>query len=374
MSTPVSTNARPGNGSLELELRGAVGDCRIDAAFAAPAGETTAVFGPSGSGKTTVLRAVAGLIRLQGQLRVGGALWQHDSRGIFLPPHRRRVGFAFQEPALFEHLPVEGNLRYAERRSGATGKKRTLSFPEVVERLGLAGHLERMPRGLSGGERQRVSLARALLSDPAALLLDEPLSGLHRSARDEILPWLRSLAERSGMVVLYVSHDLGEVVQAAHRIALISDGSVSAAASASESLERLEAGDALSRFESSAVLTARVRAHLPALGLSELDLGDQLLRVPGTESPVGAVARLRVRSRDVALATTPPKAISIRNVLRGTIREIRPETEGPFAEVLVEVGNQRLRSRITRDAASDLDLHPGGEVYALLKTVSFDNP
>lgn len=367
------TGPLPVAGSLEVRLRGAVGALEIEAAFSAEAGETTAIFGPSGSGKTTVLRAVAGLTRLGGQLTLGKTAWQEDVRGIFVPPYRRRVGFAFQEPALFDHLSVEGNLRYAERRGGSSESGAALSFPEVVDRLGLAGHLGRTPRGLSGGERQRVSLARALLSRPEVLLLDEPLSGLHRPARAGILPWLRSLGETSGMVVLYVSHDLGEVVEAAHRIAPISGGSVSAAAPTTEALEGMPAGDVLPRFEAGAVLTATVRAHLPALGLSELDLGGQPLRVPGLERPSGTLARLRVRARDVALATRAPDAISIRNVLRGRVHGVRDLPETPFTEVTVEIGDQRLAARITRDAVSELRIERGGAVFALLKTVSFDD-
>lgn len=360
-------------GALAVGLRGAVGELRIEAAFEARAGETTAIFGPSGSGKTTVLRAVAGLTRLAGRLALGPATWQDDRRGVFIPAYRRRIGFAFQEPALFNHLSVEGNLRYAERRSGEPEAGPAVSFAEVVERLGLGQHLGRMPRGLSGGERQRVSLARALLARPAALLLDEPLAGLHRTARAAILPWLRSLGEASGMVILYVSHDLGEVVEVAHRIASISSGSVTGAAPATDAIDTLPAGDLLSRFEAGSVLTATVRARLPALGLSELDLGGQRLRVPGTERPAGTEARLRVRARDVALATEAPTAISIRNVLQGSVTEVRGLPETPFTEVAVGFADQRLVARITRDAASELGLEPGRRVFALLKTVSFDD-
>lgn len=361
------------DGPLRVELTGGVGAVSIQAALSAAPGETTAIFGPSGSGKTTVLRAIAGLMRLAGHLLLGKTAWQDDRTGVFLPAHRRRVGFAFQEPVLFDHLSVEGNLRYAERRSGVPRAGAALPLPEVVERLGLGAHLARTPRGLSGGERQRVSLARALLSGPSVLLLDEPLSALHRTARARILPWLRSLGEESGMVVLYVSHDLGEVVDVAHRIAPITGGSVAAALPAAEAVERLEDGDALSRFETGAVLTAAVRGHLPALGLSELDLGGQVLRVPGARNAVGTVARLRVRARDVALATARPDAISIRNVLRARVRDVRQAPKSPFAEVRVEIAGQRLGARITRDAAAELGLRPGAEVYALLKTVSFDD-
>jgi len=368
------TGSLPAAGPLKVELRGAVGALPIEAAFAAEAGETTAIFGPSGSGKTTVLRAVAGLTRLDGRLTLGETAWQEDVRGIFVAPHRRRVGFTFQEPAIFDHLSVEGNLRYAERRGGGPESSGGPSFAEVVDRLGLGDHLTRTPGGLSGGERQRVSLARALLSRPEVLLLDEPLSGLHRTARAGILPWLRSLGETSRMVVLYVSHDLGEVVEAAHRIAPISGGSVTGAAPMAEALEALPAGEVLPRFEAGTVLTARVRTHLPALGLSELDLGGQILRVPGLERPTGTTARLRVRARDVALATRAPDAISIRNVLRARVLGVRDLRETPFTEVTVEIADQRLAARITRDAVGELGIERGRAVFALLKTVSFDEP
>ena len=367
------TGSLPAAGPLKVELRGAVGALPIEAAFTAEAGETTAIFGPSGSGKTTVLRAVAGLTRLDGRLTLGETAWQEDVRGIFVAPHRRRVGFAFQEPAIFDHLSVEGNLRYAERRGGGPESSGGPSFAEVVDRLGLADHLARTPGGLSGGERQRVSLARALLSRPEVLLLDEPLSGLHRPARAGILPWLRSLGE-AGMVVLYVSHDLGEVVEVAHRIAPIAGGSVTGAAPTAEALAALPAGEVLPRFEAGTVLTALVRTHLPALGLSELDLGGQLLRVPGLERPTGTTARLRVRARDVALATRAPDAISIRNVLRARVLGVRDLRETPFTEVTVEIADQRLAARITRDAVGELGIEPGRAVFALLKTVSFDEP
>ncbi len=361
-------------GPLEGEFRGAAGAFVLDAAFSAPAGETTALFGPSGSGKTTLLRAVAGLLRLRGRLDAGGKPWQDDARGLFLPPYRRRVGFVFQEPALFTHLSVLENLRYAERRGGADRASASPSFAELVERLGLEKLLDRSPAGLSGGERQRIALGRALLSRPSVLLLDEPLSALHQGARAAILPWLRSLAAELGMAVLHVSHDLGEVVEAAHRIALVSGGRITAAGPAAEILERLDASNAPSRFETSTILTARVRRLLPALGLSELDFGGQVLRVPGTRRAEGETARLRIRARDIALARTPPEAISIRNVLRSAILAVIEDPEGPFAEVLLEVGGQRLRARITRDAAADLRLERGNTVFALLKTVSFDPP
>ena len=279
-------------GSIELALSGTVGAFDVEAAFAAPAGEVTAIFGPSGSGKTTVLRAVAGLTRLGGRLQAGASIWQDDSRGIFLAPHRRRVGFAFQEPALFEHLSVEGNLRYAERRAAAAPRNRPLAFSEVVERLGLAPQLERTPRRLSGGERQRVSLARTLLSDPLVLLLDEPLSALHRKRRAAVAPF----PAEAGMAVLYVSHDLGEV-EIAHRIALMSR--IAAAAPTSEALEAGGGRRALALRDERPF----DRAGAPALGLSDWT---STARFSGCPGPATRWARWRVFASAPGTSRSPP--------------------------------------------------------------------
>ncbi len=362
---------------LRAELTGAVGAFRVEARFEAPPGRVTSVFGPSGAGKTTLLRALAGLTRLQGRLEVRGEVWQDDARRVFVAPHRRGAGFCFQEPALFPHLSVRHNLDYGRRRAPAPPPGAP-AFDETVERLGLGSLLDRAPAGLSGGELQRAALARAILANPRILLLDEPLSGVHWSARSGILAWLRSLAEDLGLVVLQVSHDLDEVIRVAHRIALIADGRVAEAAPAGDVLAAMGHGDRVSWLEAGAVLTARVAARPAADGLTELELHGQAMRVPGLDRPAGAEVRLRVRSRDVAIATERPRHISIRNVLAGEVREVREEVGTPFVEVLVDVGPAGspalLRARITRAAATELGLGPGRAVYALLKTVSFDEP
>lgn len=368
----MSASAGPEPG-LSADLRGAVGSFRIEAGLEAPAGRVTSVFGPSGAGKTTLLRAVAGLTRLDGRVSAFGEVWQ-DADGAFVPPHRRGVGFCFQEPALFSHLTVAENLAYARRR--APERPGAPATGAVVERLELAPLLDRAPAGLSGGERQRAALGRALLSNPGVLLLDEPLSGVHLGARGRILDWLRGLARDLGLVVLQVSHDLGEVIRFAHRIALISDGRITATGPAGTIL----AGEGIRapRFEASVVLVARILDTADAAGLSTLDLDGQRLRVAGMGGQPGRPVRLRVRARDVALATTRPEGLSIRNVLDGVIRELRDQPGTPFIEVVVAVGGAGSRNlllaRITRAAATELELAPGRPVHVLLKSVCLEDP
>jgi molybdate transport system ATP-binding protein len=156
-----------------------------------PARGVTALFGPSGAGKTSCLRAIAGLDRdCRGTLAFAGEVWQDDAQGIFVPPHRRRIGYVLQDAELFAHLTVAGNIDYGFRRTGSPAH---LGRDRLIDDFGLRTLLARRPDALSGGERQRVAIVRALLSDPALLLFDEPISALDGAARTALLTALESL-------------------------------------------------------------------------------------------------------------------------------------------------------------------------------------
>ena len=227
---------------IEARLEGRLGRFRLDAGFEVPAAGVTAVFGPSGSGKTTLLRCIAGLERLQGRVAVRGEVWQ-DARS-FLPPHRRPVGYVFQEPSLLPHLSVRGNLEFGLKRS-AGGR---LGLEEVVGFLGLRPLLGRGVLKLSGGERQRVAIGRALLSQPRLLLMDEPLAGLDSAAKAEILSYLQRLHQLMDIPVLYVSHDAAEVARLTDRLLLMQGGRILPAPIAGEG--RAVAADALAGIDS----------------------------------------------------------------------------------------------------------------------------
>lgn len=204
---------------IRFRLHGRFGGFRLDAEASFPARGVTALVGPSGAGKSTLLRCLAGFARAEGEVVAAGAVWQ-DERG-FLAPHRRGVGYVFQEPSLFAHLSVRRNLDYAVRRAPA-GPGPTLE--EVVALFRLEPLLDRAPGALSGGERQRAAMARALLSKPALLLMDEPLSSLDAASKAELLPCLERLHRELRLPVLYVSHDPLEVARFADRVLRIEAG------------------------------------------------------------------------------------------------------------------------------------------------------
>ena len=351
--------------TLELDIRARLDAFDLEATVALPLDGITAVFGPSGGGKTTLLRTIAGFESARGRIALRGERWLDSSRRIDLPPHRRPVGCVFQDARLFGHLPVRGNLRYAARRARHGGA----TVDEVVAAFDLASLLSRPVDALSGGERQRVALARTLLTNARLLLLDEPMSALDAERKADILSYLETLS----VPMLYVSHAVDEVALLAERTLVLADGRVRAFGATREILERLDIQSITGRFEAGALVRARVVEHDTQYHLTVLDIRGQRIVMPmSTRLAAGDFARVRVRARDVALATTRPQALSIRNVLSGKLVDLVREEDSPFAEALVEIGDQRLRARITRAAADDLGLTVGQSVYALVKSATFE--
>ena len=204
---------------IEARFEGRLGDFVLDVELQAPASGVTVLFGPSGSGKTTLLRCLAGLTQVDGRLSLDGEVWQDEGR--FLPPHRRRVGYVFQDAALFEHLSVRGNLLYGRRRAGLDADAK---FDGVVALLGLEELLSRGVGRLSGGERQRVAIGRALLSAPRLLLMDEPLAGLDAARKAEVIPYIEAMRSQAGVPIFYVTHDVTEAARLGDRMLLMRDG------------------------------------------------------------------------------------------------------------------------------------------------------
>ena len=333
------------------------------------AGGITALFGRSGAGKSTLLRVIAGFEpKAQGMVRFGGAVWQDARR--FVAPHRRGVGFVWQDTRLFGHLSVAGNLRYAARR--APDAASVVRGEDVIGALHISPLMERRPATLSGGERQRVAIARALLSGPEVLLLDEPLAALDLKARAAILPLIARLPRAFGLPVIHVTHSVGEVAQLADRMLVLSGGRVIAAGGVAECLGSADILPATGRFEAGVMLEARVIGHDPGLRMSYAALGGHVLDIPGVSLAEGETVRLRIRARDVSVAVKKPEGLSIRNILPGRVVELAADPGTAFAETLIDIGAGRIRARLTRASVADLGLCEGMEVFALIKSVSFD--
>ncbi len=197
---------------IRVEVEKTLDSFRIDAAFEAASDGVTALFGRSGAGKSSIINMLAGLATPdKGLIEIDGETLFDSARGIDIPPHRRRFGYVFQNSRLFPHFSVRGNLLYGYRRTPAA--ERAVGLDEVVDVLGVAHLLDRRTGGLSGGERQRVALGRAILSNPRALLMDEPLASLDAARKFEVLPFIEQLRDRFGVPIVYVSHAMDEIIR-----------------------------------------------------------------------------------------------------------------------------------------------------------------
>ncbi|HZS81675.1 MAG TPA: molybdenum ABC transporter ATP-binding protein [Stellaceae bacterium] len=357
--------------TIEIEAEHRLGAFRLEAAFASGPG-VTALFGRSGAGKTTLVNVIAGLLRpARGRLAVEGALLLDTARGIFVPAHKRRIGYVFQEGRLFPHLTVRQNLlfgRWFHRKAAHP------TMAEVVALLDLAPLVDRRPAALSGGEKQRVAIGRALLADPRLLLMDEPLASLDAERKSEILPYIERLRDETKIPIVYVSHSIPEVTRLATTLVLMAAGRVEAVGTVEEVMGRLDLAPKTGRFEAGAVLEARVASHDATYGLTQLRCAAGELTVPRLALPLGTAVRVRIRARDVIIAREPPRAISALNVLRGRVAEIAAG-DAAQCEIRLALGSASLLARITRRSLAELDLAPGSEVFAVVKSVALgDGP
>lgn len=350
--------------SLSFRARHRLGSFMLNAAFDAPDG-VTALFGRSGSGKTTIVNAVAGLLRPdEGRIAAGDSVLTDTAAGLFLPPHRRRIGYVFQDARLFPHLTVRQNLLYGRWFAKGAGP----GLDRIAGLLGIAPLLDRRPAALSGGERQRVALGRAILSNPRLLLMDEPLAALDEARKAEILPYLERLRDEVGLPILYVSHSAAEVARLATTVVLVEAGRVTGAGPAAAVLSDLAAIPAFGPREAGAIVEARV-AGQDDDGLTRLETPAGPLWLPRIDAPPGATVRLRILAQDVMLALDRPQGISALNVLPGVVADLR-EGEGPGVMVSLDIGGTAILSRITRRSAQALGIAPGRRLFAVLKAVS----
>jgi molybdate transport system ATP-binding protein len=353
---------------LCIDVRHLIGDFELAASMTLPADGVTGLFGPSGSGKTRLLRIIAGLDRPQhGHVALGERTLADTMRGTHVPPHRRRLGVVFQENRLFPHYSVRGNLRYGLRAD-------TSYYERIINQLALGPLLERYPATLSGGESRRVALGRALLTRPSMLLLDEPLTGLDAAHRRTLLGIIRDLPQSLRVPIIHISHDASELADVADHLALLHRGRLMAAGPLADLLARVELTPYLGGFHAVSVLTGTIAGHDLEYGLSDIQLRDgQLVTVPRVDGPVGAIHRVSVPIRDVALAITDPPGTSYRNRLEATINDAQPSPDNPaIMELQLGLAGQILRTRLTRRSYSELNLAVGSRVVALVRSVAFD--
>lgn len=343
------------------------GKFSLDADLSLPDHGVSALFGHSGSGKTTLLRILAGLERAPGAvIAVGDETWQDDARGVYVPTHRRGIGYVFQEASLFEHLDVRANLEFGLKR--LPREARRFEIGPVTELLGIEHLLKQRPATLSGGERQRAAIARTLLASPRLLLMDEPLAALDMKRKQEILPYLERLHEELALPVVYVSHSADEVARLADYLVVLEQGRVLASGPLSETLARL---DLAANFDDDAgVMIETVLAGRDADGLSRLAFPGGELLVGRRDAAVGSRVRCRIHARDVSLALERPRGSSITNILPAVVDAVGPAAAPGQVLVRLKIGETALLAHITERSRRELGVEPGLALWAQVKAVA----
>ena len=371
MTDSPTASSSSSDGVLSVRLRkrfaGSGVNFELDAAFEVPAG-ITILFGASGAGKTTLLDCIAGLVTPDsGRIEVGKQKLLDLEHGQNLVVQLRRVGYVFQDLALFPHLSVEKNIEYGLQSLGRSERHRRSHA--LMSSFRISNLRGRKPAQISGGERQRVALARALVTNPCLLLLDEPMAALDASTKSRIIEDLRAWNNDHRIPILYVTHSREEVFALGERVLVLEMGRIIAQGTPHEvmSAPRQETVAQLSGFENIFDVTVDAihedRGTMTC-GITESDVE---LETPMVRADLGATLRVGIRAGDILLATVQPSGLSARNIIRGTIMSVHQRDMIVVATVDCGV---EMAIHLTLAARDSLHLRPGSQVWLVVKTYS----
>ncbi|MER3447062.1 MAG: molybdenum ABC transporter ATP-binding protein [Candidatus Dadabacteria bacterium] len=325
--------------------------------------EITVLFGPSGSGKTTILYMIAGIVTPdEGKISLGKQIYFDSTNRINLPLQNRRVGFVFQDYSLFPHLTVEQNISYGVNVN--TDRAKCRKAREILSLFRIEHLAGQYPRELSGGEQQRVALARALASDPAILLLDEPLSAVDIATRSYLLEEIISIQRRSGVPLIYVTHNSAEAVRIGDYILILSNGRIAQEGKPLEVFNTPQSLEVARVVGTENILMGRVLEHRASEGITTIDLKGCQLMVPYKALPLGTQVTVGINSEDIIVSREHLTQTSARNVLEGRVKSIIRDTEK--TELVVGCGVD-FKVSLTAGAIETLGLQPGIQVYLLIK-------
>ena len=328
----------------------------------------TILFGPSGAGKTTLLDCLAGLtVPGSGKIEIGKRVFFDSDCGINLPVQKRRIGYVFQDLALFPHLTAAANIAYG--LSGLPRSDQQRQTDLILESFRISHLRTRKPGEISGGERQRVALARALVTNPCLLLLDEPLAALDAPTKAKIIDDLRAWNREHRIPILYVTHSREEVFALGEQVVVMENGRVIAQGTPHQVMTapRQETVAQLAGFENvfDAVVIA---AHEDRDTMTcRIAAGNVELETPLVRAEAGSGLRIGIRAGDILLATVRPQGLSARNLIPG--RVVSLEVRDVIVSVRVDCGVE-MEVHLTLAARNALQLQPGREVWLIVKTHS----
>ena len=349
-----------------IHYKKTAGEFNLDAEFNLNQSGITILFGPSGSGKSMLLNCLAGLETPEfGICKINNSIFDDSVNKINQPSTTRRIGYVFQDSRLFPHLNVYNNILYGYKRTVEPSTQ--ISLDDVINRFSLKKLLSAYPHELSGGQKQRVALARAILINPKLLLLDEPMSALDFTAKQELLPYIEGINQELTIPVIYVSHDIQEVLRLGDNVLIMNNGRI---IDQGNLADLCVTQPLLTQAEGKSFILKGKSSHIDIeQNISSIQCDTHEILISGPLLPINQTVRLLVHARDVSLSLSHSQDSSILNILPVTIKEIHnPDNGKQLINCLL--GKTPILALLSIKSVNKLQLAPGKVVYAQFKATA----
>lgn len=326
------------------------------------------LFGPSGSGKTSIVNCIAGLIKPTNSLiKINNIILSNSKNNFFLPIHKRRIGYVFQDSRLFPHLNVKQNLLYGKKiRKFLTER---FFFEDIVKLLELEEVINRYPYNLSGGEKQRVSIGRAMLSQPDIIIMDEPLASLDQKRKNELLQYILRVNKKYKIPIVYVSHSLFEIFLLGKNINFINEGQLTFSGNKERAISYYN-NNIGNEFENS-FLKGKVSKIIKEDGLSEILIGNRKLLIFTNSLKLNSNVLLKINSSDIIISKYQPKNQSSLNFLKVKIQDIFEEKY--LICLVLRFGGNIIKAHITKMSFKLLKMKKEDTCYASIKAININD-
>tara|TARA_S200000501_G_scaffold376801_1_gene432903 strand:+ start:1317 stop:2387 length:1071 start_codon:yes stop_codon:yes gene_type:complete len=354
--------------NIELKINLKKENFLLNVNLVLPGEGITAIFGESGSGKTSILRCISGLEKNDNcKISVNKVIWQNEK--IWVPTHKREIGYVTQESSLFPHLSIENNLKFVLKRINGNDQN-FLNY--LLDLLGIRGLLKRFPESLSGGEKQRIAIARALVSKPKLILMDEPLASLDIKRKKEIYPLLDRLNNELKIPILFVTHSIDEVIRLANHIVIINDGKLVSNGSFTDSYTQENFFQKYGQIQET-ILDVKIGEIDQRWNLTRYDFSGGSLWGSKSEIVIKKKIRLKIHAKDISIVKEQPKKTTIQNILQGKIKSILNDDEKGFALVKILIGKNIFLARVTSKSLFEINLKIDDEVWIQIKSVAIED-
>lgn len=357
--------------SIKIAYKKQLKNIFLDVDFEMPDSGITVLFGPSGAGKSTLLNLIAGLGDKENseqlsRFQLKQVEYDNSDKKIKVNPWQRNIGYVFQEHRLFPHLSVNENILFGFKRSDSP-----LDPGRLIEQFKIDELLNHYPEQLSGGQKQRVAMVRALLANPELLILDEPLAALDYQSRQELLPFIECIHKELSIPVIYVSHDIKEVLRLADYVVVMGQGKV---IDQGEIEDLCISQPLLTQQEgASFILQGKVSKIIEEDKLVQVSCGETEIYIADQNMQLQQALRILIHAKDVSLCLSPPDDSSILNCVAVRVEDVHTDVNGKLRVIArIKAGNdeQIIVSMISHRSARLLQVEKGRELYAQFKATA----